>query len=60
MNKNILPLLGAVILLCCMVFALTNLDTADRWVGMWAPFVAAGVFLTLFGVILRRYKGSSI
>lgn len=60
MNKNILSLFGAIILLFSMTFAMMNLETADQWVGMWIPFVAAGVFLAIFGVILKYCKSNPI
>jgi cyanate permease len=39
-----------------MVFAIAKLDSADKWVPIWLPFVIVGVGLSLFGVIVARRK----
>jgi len=52
MKINPLQIAGALALLVCLVFALANLDQADRWVFGWLPFVAAGIGLVLVGTIV--------
>ena len=42
-----LEISGSLVLLACMVFALAKLESADRWVTVWVPFVAAGVMLII-------------
>ena len=53
-----LEISGSLVLLACMVFALAKLESADRWVTVWVPFVAAGVMLVFIGTILRKSEKS--
>ena len=56
MKIHILQYVGALLLLACMVFAIAKLDSADKWVPIWLPFVIVGVGLSLFGAIVARRK----
>lgn len=57
MKPALLSLLGGLLLLACMIFALVRLDTADRWIALWTPFVIAGVALAVAGAIATRHQG---
>jgi hypothetical protein len=59
MKINILQYAGSILLLACMVFAIAKLETADRWVAMWLPFVIAGVGLVFFGTVAVHRKNAS-
>jgi hypothetical protein len=55
------PLAGGFLLLACMVFAVVKLESADQWVRVWLPFVAAGVLPAFFGAVAgRRRSGMEI
>jgi len=56
MKTNILQISGGLALLACIVFAILRLDSADRWVSVWIPFVIAGVALALLGTVLGKKK----
>ena len=61
MKNHILQYSGALLLLACMGFAIVKLETADRWVAMWLPFVIAGVGMALFGTFAaHRRKDAQI
>ena len=55
MKPALLSLLGGLLLLACMLFALLHLDTADDWIALWTPFVIAGVALAVAGAIATRH-----
>jgi hypothetical protein len=57
MKTGAMVIWGSLLLLGCMIFALAKLDSADKWVAGWIPFVAAGVALVFFGAILQTVKG---
>ena len=59
MKINILQYAGSILLLACMVFAIAKLETADKWVAMWLPFVIAGVGLVFFGTLTGHRKNAS-
>jgi len=59
MKIHILQYAGSILLLVCMVFAIAKLETADRWVAMWLPFVIAGVGLVLFGTVAAHRKNAA-
>jgi len=59
MKINILQYAGSILLLACMVFAIAKLETADKWVAMWLPFVIAGVGLVFFGTLAAHRKNAS-
>jgi hypothetical protein len=59
MKIHILQYAGSILLLACMVFAVAKLETADRWVAMWLPFVIAGVGLVFFGTLAAHRKIAS-
>jgi len=54
MKINLLQILGAVVLLVSIAFALLSLGTADHWVWRWLPFVLAGAGLAIVATILRN------
>jgi len=59
MKDHILQFAGALLLLACMVFAIAKLETADKWVAMWLPFVIAGVGLVFFGALAAHRRNAS-
>lgn len=46
-----LQITGSLLLLACMIFAAAKLESADNWISIWVPFVAAGVWLVFLGTI---------
>ncbi|MFA5265062.1 MAG: hypothetical protein WC378_14655 [Opitutaceae bacterium] len=56
MKTNFLTIVGSLVLLACMIFALARLETADRWVPVWLPFVIAGVALTFIGAFTNKNR----
>jgi hypothetical protein len=54
MKTTVLQILGAIVMLVSVVFALLSLETADRWVMRWLPFILAGAGLALVATILRK------
>lgn len=56
MNARILQIVGGMILLACMGFALLKLESADEWVSAWIPAVVVGVAVALAGAILGRKR----
>jgi len=51
MYVKIVTILGGVILLFSMSFAVLNIETADTWIALWLPFVIAGVVLCFVGSV---------
>jgi hypothetical protein len=59
MKNHVIQYAGALLLLACTVFAIAKLETADKWVAMWLPFVIAGVGLVFFGTLAAHRKNAS-
>jgi len=59
MKNHILQYAGVLLLLACIVFAIAKVETADRWVAIWLPFVIAGVGLALFGTFAANGRKAS-
>jgi len=51
-----MQIIGSILLLACMIFAMAKLDSADQWVSWWLPFVATGVGLVSFGTMVQVKK----
>jgi len=56
MKIGVMQIIGSLLLLACMIFAIAKLDSADKWVALWVPFVAAGVGLVFLGAIVQARK----
>jgi hypothetical protein len=54
MKTTVLQILGAIVMLVSVAFALLSLETADHWVMRWLPFILAGAGLALVATILRK------
>jgi hypothetical protein len=54
MKTTLLQIVGAIVMLASIVFALLSLQTADHWVMRWLPFILAGAGLALVATILRK------
>jgi len=55
-----LPLAGSLLLLACMIFAFAKVESAEKWIGIWIPFVVAGVVLVFLGTITRKKKDGGL
>lgn len=49
--SNSFIFIGVCIILAALVYMIVNLNRADSIITMWIPFIAAGVFLSFFGLI---------
>ncbi len=58
MKTTLLQLIGALVLLVSVVFALVALNSADHWVFRWLPFILAGAGLAIVGAIIHGKKES--
>jgi hypothetical protein len=54
MKTTLLQILGAIVMLVSVAFALLSLETADHWVMRWLPFILAGAGLAIVATILRK------
>jgi hypothetical protein len=54
MKTTVLQILGAIVMLVSVAFALLSLETADHWVMRWLPFILAGAGLAIVATILRK------
>jgi hypothetical protein len=50
--SNLFFIIGTGIILAALVYMIVSLDKADSIIAMWAPFMAAGVLLVFWGLIL--------
>jgi hypothetical protein len=50
--SNLFFITGTGIILAALVYMIVSLDKADSIITMWAPFMAAGVLLVFWGLIL--------
>jgi len=46
---------GICIILAALIYMIVNLDKADSIIKIWMPFMAAGIFLSFAGTIIRLY-----
>lgn len=51
MKIGILQIIGSLLLLACMTFAVAKLESADEWISLWIPFVVAGVWLVFVDTV---------
>ncbi len=52
-SKSILYL-GVVILISALIYMIANFAEADTIIGLWLPFMVAGVFLVFVSQLIRR------
>jgi hypothetical protein len=54
--SNLFFIIGTGIMLAALVYMIVNLDKADSIITKWILFVATGVLLSFYGLLLRPLK----
>jgi len=48
--------MGVLILILALFYLILNFEKADAVVGLWLPFMIAGVFLVSFSQIIKMFR----
>jgi uncharacterized membrane protein len=51
--SNLFLAIGTFVMLVALIYMLIRLDKADSFIAVWTPFMAAGILLSFWGILIK-------